>query len=151
MTVTVWLGVDTMDFPQGGGHFWVYLNWALGLQGLGCQVVWLEPYEPDVPPEEVRARVRSLRSRLEPYGLADSIAVCPKLNELPAGHTGEGVPLEAAREADLLLNLAYYTHAALLSLFPRTAMVEIDPGLAQMWMDAGLIELPHYDLLFTDG
>ena len=151
MTATVWLGVDTMDFPQGGGHFWVYLNWALGLQGLGCRVVWLEPYEPDVPPEEVRARVRSLRTRLEPYGLADSIAVCPKLNELPAGHTGEGVPLEAAREADLLVNLAYYTHAALLSHFPRTAMVEIDPGLAQMWIDAGLVELPHYDLLFTTG
>jgi hypothetical protein len=149
---TVWLGVDTMDFPEGGGHLWVYLNWALGLQALGCRVVWLEPYEPDVPADEVLERVRTLRERLEPYGLAESIAVCPKLDELPPEHDVEGcVPLEAAREADLLLNLAYYTHIALLPLFRRTALVDIDPGLTQMWIDEGVVKIPPYDTHFTIG
>lgn len=25
-----------------GGAAWLYLNWALGLQALGCKVIWME-------------------------------------------------------------------------------------------------------------
>ena len=32
----------TIAYPQGGGHLWVYLQWALGLRALGCRVIWLE-------------------------------------------------------------------------------------------------------------
>jgi hypothetical protein len=97
--------------------------------------------------------VRSLRSRLEPYGLADSVAVCPKLDEFPPERDWEQgcVPLESARDADLLLNIAYYAHVALLPLFRRTALVDIDPGLLQMWVDEGLIHVPRYGTYFTTG
>jgi hypothetical protein len=142
-----------MDFPMGGGHLWVYLNWALGLRALGCDVVWLEPFEPEVSADAVQAQVKSLRSRLEPYGLADSIAVCPKVDELPADRDWERgcIPVEEARDADLLLNIAYYAHVALLPLFRRTALVDIDPALLQMWVDEGLINVPPYGAYFTTG
>ena len=42
MSVTIWLSANTLHYPQGGGHMWVFLNWALGLRELGCEVVWLE-------------------------------------------------------------------------------------------------------------
>ena len=29
MSVTVWLLANTLSYPEGGGHLWVYLNWAL--------------------------------------------------------------------------------------------------------------------------
>ena len=42
MSLTVCLCADTLGYLAGGGHMWVYLNWALGLRALGCRVVWLE-------------------------------------------------------------------------------------------------------------
>src|SRR5688500_6356709 len=42
MSVTVCLSTNTtLSYPQGGGHLWVFLNWALGLRALGCEVIWL--------------------------------------------------------------------------------------------------------------
>ena len=45
--------------PHERGHLWAYLNWALGLQRLGCEVVWLEqaPDTPAEPREPVRAEL----------------------------------------------------------------------------------------------
>src|SRR5215216_4362569 len=43
MSVTVCLSTNTsLSYPQGGGHLWIFLNWALGLRALGCEVIWLE-------------------------------------------------------------------------------------------------------------
>jgi hypothetical protein len=28
MSVKVWLSANTLHYPQGGGHMWVFLNWA---------------------------------------------------------------------------------------------------------------------------
>ena len=40
MSVTVCLSTKkTLSYPQGGGHLWVFLNWALGLRALGCEVI----------------------------------------------------------------------------------------------------------------
>ena len=30
------------NFPDGGGHLWVYMQYAQGLRRLGCEVYWLE-------------------------------------------------------------------------------------------------------------
>ncbi len=37
MTITVCLYAKTLYYPTGGGHLWIYLNWALGLRALGCE------------------------------------------------------------------------------------------------------------------
>ena len=43
MSLTVCLApANTVGYPQGGGHLWVYLNWALALRAAGCRVIWLE-------------------------------------------------------------------------------------------------------------
>ena len=38
-----------MPVPRGGGHLWVYLNWALGLHAVGCDVTWLEAADASAP------------------------------------------------------------------------------------------------------
>jgi hypothetical protein len=152
MSRTVWLCADTFTWPQGGGGTWVYLNLALGLRALGCHVIWLEPIDPRIPPSEAQLLAGSLRSRLHPYGLADSIALCSRTGEPLLRGTTEGyVDVEAASEADLLLNLAYATCAQEMWRFRRTAMVDIDPGLTQIWLSEKAMCLPCHDVYFTYG
>ena len=78
MSPIVWLAANTLDYPDGAGHQWVYLNWALGLRTLGCQVVWLEGVDATRPPSDLRALLAKLRERLERYGLTDGIALCSR-------------------------------------------------------------------------
>lgn len=131
---------------------WVYLNWALGLRALGCRVIWMETVFPDLPAHEVRPYVSALKSRLERYGLAECVALCSFTDEpLPRDTVGECLDLEAAAEADLLLDLEYLIAPKLVGRFRRTALVDIDPGLMQVWMSKGLINLARHDVYFTIG
>ncbi len=87
MSLTVCLApANTVAYPNGGGHLWVYLHWALALKALGCRVIWLEGIDvddSDTSPAGRRRRrggravdcVATLKTRLEPYGLADTLAL----------------------------------------------------------------------------
>lgn len=151
MRRTVWLAADTLTYPRGGGHLWAYLNWALGLRAAGCDVVWLEAANPADGAAETRALVEGLRERLEPYGI-DAVALCSRTGEPLAQEAANGwVGLEAASEADLLVNFAYDTCTESLARFRRTALVDIDPGLTQVWLSEGVAPLPPHDVYFTTG
>jgi len=148
MSTRVCLSANTLSYPEGGGHLWVYLNWALGLRALGCRVLWLEAVEPATPAAEIRALADSLRSRLERYGLADSVALCRE--------DGEPLPREfedggRAFEADLLLNLQYALSERIVRRFRRSALLDIDPGLLQVWLSTGQVEVARHDLCLTIG
>src|SRR5437870_3382511 len=57
------------NFPDGGGHFWVYMQYAQGLRRLGCDVYWLEQFR---PPDDPGAETRMLSAffeRLRRFGL----------------------------------------------------------------------------------
>src|SRR5438046_2570967 len=108
MAVTVCFSANTLSYPAGGGHLWVYLNWALGLRALGCRVIWLEAVGPKLSEQKVRSHVAALRTRLERYGLAEHLVLCCRPGvQLPPDVTAECLDLDAAAEADLLLNLRY--------------------------------------------
>ncbi len=50
MSITVCIApAKTLEYPEGGGHLWEYLNWALGLRALGCKVIWLEAITGPLP------------------------------------------------------------------------------------------------------
>lgn len=152
MSITVWLTAMTLDYLEGGGHFWVYLNWALGLRALGCQVIWLEGVVPSAPAHEVQARVAALKSRLERYGLADGMVLYSKTREpLPRGAAEGCLDLEVAGEADLLLNFVYYVHPQVMRHSRRSALVDIDPGLVQIWMNNSQLRVARHDVYFTIG
>lgn len=152
MSRTVCLFANTIEYPDGGGHFWVYLNWALGLRALGCQVIWLEGVEPRTSDSELRANVLALRQRLERYGLAERIALCSWRRASLAGVAELGcLDLAAAAEADLLLNLGYALPVATVKRFKRSALVDIDPGRLQVWMHTGSIKVAPHHLYFTIG
>ncbi len=152
MSVTVWLLANTLSYPQGGGHLWVYLNWALGLRSLGCRVTWIETVIPSTPTRVIRANLASLKARLDPYGFKDSVALGSRTGDpLPQGAVDAGSSLEAKDKADLLLNLAYEIPPEVIGRFRRSALVDIDPGQTQVWMSAGHLKVPRHDLYFTIG
>jgi hypothetical protein len=148
----VCLCANTLYYPKGGGHLWVYLNWALGLRALGCQVVWLEVANPGVAEPAQRACLAALKYRLGHYGLGDHVALCSGAGRpLPGGLTQECLDLEAATGADLLLNMAYDIPPAVVRRFRRSALLDIDPGLLQLWMSDGDVRVAPHDVYFTIG
>ncbi len=153
MSLTICLApANTMAYPNGGGHLWVYLQWALGLRALGCQVIWLEVLDPGRPLEATKADVAALRERLDRYGLSESLALCsPNGAPLPQDLAGRVLDLEAAAEADLLINLWHVLSAAVVRRFRRSALIDTDPGLLQVWMTAGSVCVAPHDLYFTIG
>src|SRR6266540_212350 len=152
MVPTVCLGANTLHYIHGGGHLWVYLNWALGLRAAGCDVIWLEAPWPGASAQTVLAQAATVEEGLEPYGLGGSMALSSQTrDELPPELTDGFLDLDAAAEADLLLNFRYETPQAVVNRFPRSAVVDIDPGLLQTWLRHGEFELAAHDVYFTIG
>ena len=153
MSLTICLApANTMAYPNGGGHLWVYLQWALGLRALGCQVIWLEVLDPGKPLEATKGNVAALRERLDRYGLSESLALCsPDGAPLPRDLAGRALDLDAAAEAELLVNLWHSLPGAVVQRFRRSALIDTDPGLLQVWMTAGSVRVAPHDLYFTIG
>jgi hypothetical protein len=152
MSRTVCIVGCTLDMVQAGGHMWVYLNWALGLRALGCRIVWLEPVHSGQTTSQVSEKLGALKSRLEPFGLADSVVLFPTSDEacLP-GSMGNDRDFEAATEADLLINIANKASEQIVSRFRRSALVDIDPGLTQIWVERSGQPLTKHDVYFSIG
>jgi hypothetical protein len=152
MGITVCLSAMTLFYPTGGGHLWVYLNWALGLRALGCQVIWLEGVAPNTAVHQVPTMVDTLKRHLAPYGLAECVALCSLAGEPLSARATQGcLDLELATEADLLLNMRYDMDPQQVQRFRRSALVDIDPGLLQVWMSTGRVNLARHDTYFTIG
>jgi hypothetical protein len=156
MAPTVCVSPGAADYPQAGGHLWAYLNWALSLKAAGCRVIWLE----DVgglldsrPVAEAAENLATLEERLERWGLGPVLALADfrrgeVLPELASGR----LDLEtAADESDLLVNFTYEAPHEVVSRFPRTALVDLDPGLLQIGMSRGDLRVQRHDAYFTIG
>ena len=154
MNARVCVCAGALCFPQGGGHLWAYLNWALGLRALGCQVIWLEGVVPGTPTRKVQANIAALKRSLAPYGFAESVALYSSSwggEPLPPDVAEGCLGLEEACEADLLLNLSFGIPPEVVRRFPRTALVDIDPGQTQIWISEKEMDIARHDVYFTIG
>lgn len=156
MTTVVVAAYNVAGFPEGGGHFWVYLQYVLGLRELGCEVYWLEGFRTKGRAEQEAAALATFRARMERYGLSGKSIVYLATSKKPSPDAPReylGVKRHEAEsvfeKADLLLNFHYAMSPALLARFRRTALIDIDPGLLQFWMSRGQLSVPRHDLYFT--
>jgi hypothetical protein len=145
----VCISADVSGYLEGGGHVWAYLNWALGFLEAGLDVIWLEGMHPGVAEQ----RVLELRRVLAPFGLADHVALYSRTSEpLPRSVSESTLNVALAAEASaLLVNLRYDLPADIIAAFRRTALVDIDPGLLQLWLRGGKVPLAAHDAYFTTG
>jgi hypothetical protein len=156
MTATVCITPLTLGYPQGAGHLWAYLNWALSLRAVGCRVIWLEDigeHAATRPRAQVELEIATLGDRLDAHGLGGTLALTGfDRRRLDPGLTDGRLDLEGAIEAsDLVLDFAYDTPATALSRFRRSALVDLDPGLLQLWMSDGKLQVAEHDAHFTIG
>jgi hypothetical protein len=147
----------TLEFIEGGGHFWVYLQYVHGLRQVGCEVYWVERFHGRGAGRE-RSRAERLLRRLEGYGLAGKVILCTDAGgERAQGrdYTYIGATRSEAHEifkrADLLVNFHYAIDPELLACFRRTALLDIDPGLLQTWMSTGQLVVAPHDVYLTTG
>lgn len=153
MSITVCMNANTLAYPTGGGHRWVYLNWAMGLAANGCKVLWMEGAKPEWGAARTRELTGILKDQLRPYGLADSVALYSYFDEPLHEGAAEGcLDLEAASAAsDLLLEIAYGSPQKIVDRFRRSALIDIDPGILQLWVDAKQMQIARHDSYFTIG
>ncbi len=152
MGANVWLAARALTYPFEGGLLWTYLNWALGFHALNCHVTWLEVVDPSMPATEVRSLAKVLKGRLEPYSLGDAVALCSTTHEkLDPGVTDGCVDVAGAAEADLFLNITYESCPDARERARHTALLDIDPGLTQVWVEEGTMDLPPHDRYLTIG
>ena len=157
MTTVVVSAYNVANFPRGGGHFWVYMQYVLGLRRLGCDVYWLEEFRGSGDP--VRdAEARSIfTERMQRFGMNGKLILYGDRGEADPPDWREYLTIRAAdaeavfRRADLLLNFHYGIDPGLLSCFRRTALVDIDPGLLQFWISRGQLTVGAHDAYFTTG
>ncbi len=143
---------DVLAFSEGGGHMWAFLQYAFGLRSVGCDVWWLEQLTSSDPRLD-RHAVDELSRRLARLGLADRLVVYRGASERERTYVTH-TRAEAERifrRADLMLNFAYETDPALLAHFRRNALVDIDPGLLQLWIDGEDLAVSDHDVYFTTG
>src|SRR5262249_12864612 len=140
-----------IDYPQGGGLFWLYLNWALGLRAIGCRVTWIEACRRAWSRTTAQAKVDLLKARLERYDAMDALAVTAETEMGLATHPLDGsINLRDAGTADLLLNFAYRP-VPNRDQIRKTAFVDIDPALAQIWISEGQLTIEDHDIYYTIG
>lgn len=154
MTTVVVSPYKVASFLQGGGHFWVYMQYVLGLRQLGCQVYWLEQLQPGAESAQGKEALKIFASRMRTFGLQDRFilySTIPNSDQLSFHGSAADQAKSIFRQADLLLNFHYAAKPQILHLFRRTALIDIDPGLLQFWISHSQLSVQPHDLYFTIG
>jgi hypothetical protein len=128
------------DMATYGGHVWLLLQYLLGLQRLGYEIVLLDRSHGRV--EETSRRTKSgtlpLAEIMSGFGLGDRFT-------MTGGARGVGLTEhEAIRSANhsLLLNLnGYIRDEEILQAASVRGFLDIDPGFQQMWRELGLADV----------
>lgn len=132
--------------PGVGGHAWVFLQYLLGFQRLGFEVLFLDWLDAAMCRDPAGGRcgageswnVRYLAEVMAQAGLAGAWSV----NFQQGGET-LGMPraavLDFARQTDVLINvMGFLSDAEILGSARRRVFLDIDPGFGQMWQELGL-------------
>lgn len=135
---------------HNAGHTWQFLQYLLGFQRLGWDVLLLDSLETADPASQAES-VRYLAEVMRAHGLDDAWTVA--LGEGRHAGVDRAQALRFVAESDLLLNvMGFLTDDELLAAAPRRVFLDTDPGFAQMWCELGLADvLAGHDVHVTIG
>jgi hypothetical protein len=121
-----------------GGAVWAVLQYLLGFQRLGWEVVFVEPHDLDRPWS--RSTVRACSAVLDRHGVPTWALVDPTSGET-AGLDRTALKACAAA-ADLLINVSgMLTDPDVLDHVPVRAYLDLDPAFVQLWHDIEGIDM----------
>ena len=143
MALNVFLAANTIHYPAGG-HFWVYLNWALSLVAAGCKVFWLETFKRNTSRDEQVVQLQSLKKRVGRYGFGD-VFLCTE--------EGENADIDfcVPYQKDVLIDINYKIPAEVVNQFRKSVLIDLDPGLNQVWLSKNKLHFVPHDFYFTIG
>jgi hypothetical protein len=114
--------------PHQGGATWAVLQYVLGLQALGHDVMLVEPVD-RIDPVTAGYFDRVVRE----FGLGDRAALVVRGTQVAHGVAYERV-LRQARDVDLVLNISgMLRDEALAGPAPVRAYLDLDPAFNQLW------------------
>src|SRR5438045_8892453 len=98
--------IGVVNFTDGGGHFWVYMQYAHGLKSLGCDVYWLERWYSVGDARKDEAFLAAFDRRMRQWGMEGRVLLYSQTGKGPAQFRGMSQAAAEAllRSADLLLN-----------------------------------------------
>ncbi len=146
-------------YRLGGGNFSVPLQWALALQRLGRDFVWLELLPATRDPAADRACIHTFRDRLRQHGLERHYCL---LYQDPADDAHDFAAMKChglgRREIEdrlagpnVLLNLSYSIHPPFLERFERRLLCDLDPSEIAFWMGRVEMGQSHHHEFWTIG
>ena len=142
--------LNVANFPEGGGHLWVYMHYVLGLMEEGCDVYWMEEFRSTGDLEKDARLILSFLKLMKQFGMSRKLILYSRDERtFISGERREYLTMSEPeaesiiRSADLLLNFHYNIDRSLLKRFRRTALVDIDPGLLQFWIAHGQLAVPE--------
>jgi hypothetical protein len=126
MSAAIAVGGAVAQKAGRGGHTWVFLQYLLGFQRLGYDVLFVD--------RERNAYVdRVMRDFGIPYAVGDEA-------------------IEPVRRSRVFLNVMGFVDGAVLDAAPFAAYLDIDPGFPQMWSALGLADpFVGHDAFVTIG
>jgi hypothetical protein len=135
--------------PCHGGHTWVFLQYLLGFQRLGWDVLFLDELQPDMCVDDVGApcpldrsrNLRYFREVMDRFGLTGSFALIYNRGEQVLGLSRSELLERVARSAFLLNVMGFLSDQEILAAARRRVFLDIDPGFGQMWRELGLADI----------
>jgi hypothetical protein len=141
--------------PGAGGHAWVFLQYLLGFQKLGYDVLFVDWLDEEIccEPVERSPHAAYLRSVMEAFGLAKVYSLLDRrTGQVAAGLSREEVTRRAAESACLLNVMGYLEDEEILGAVPLRVFLDIDPGFPQMWREVALADVfAGHDRFVTVG
>jgi hypothetical protein len=159
MRNTVFVGsAFVAQYPEGGGNFWVPLQYLLGLRDLGYDAWWLEYLWTRGNPARDRECIDKFLAYTRELGIADRVVFgyfADGTREEPAGppeYFGMAADELAARKRDaLLLNFVHSITRVLREGFAHTVLYDLDPGTFQIWASEWDMGVGSHDAYVTIG
>jgi hypothetical protein len=145
---------EVTGVPDVAGNTWVVLQWLLGLERLGVDVVWVDrqgTLDPRSAPHGIDYAVRILGEAAHDFDFEGRWSV---VYEGGRHHFGLGErELERFVDgADLLLNMAGRSPVeGAIARIPRRAFIDLDPGFTQIWARQVDMGFGDHNLFFTVG
>jgi hypothetical protein len=155
------LGGSIASNYLSGGMAWERLSWALGLRGLGFEIVVVDQLDRArclYPPGVEASYENSLNRQyfedvVQQFGLASSAMLVGETGEVLYGPTFDEL-LELADAAEAFINVAGNVRLDELKQRSRLCVyVDVDPGFTQLWLASGepAPRIAGHDLHFTIG
>jgi hypothetical protein len=141
--------------PRAGGHAWVFLQYLLGFQRLGYDVLFVDWLDEEICGEPVGRSPHAayLRSVMEAFGLAKVYSLLDRrTGQVAAGLSRDEVTRRAAESACLLNVMGYLEDEEIIGAVPLRVFLDIDPGFPQMWRELAFADVfAGHDRFVTVG